>query len=122
MMWYCAHAIFYYRYDGQDSYPVHENVYLISAPAEEQAMRAAAAIAAEYEQLGGDSQLEIDGRKAEYVFAGVRKLISIESGVEDFGVDAASGVEVTYSAFDVESLADVLSLASGDPVAVVYRE
>jgi len=30
-MWYRAHAIFYCKYEGQESYLLHENVYLIDA-------------------------------------------------------------------------------------------
>lgn len=30
-MWYCAHAIFYFKYERQESFLLHENVYLIEA-------------------------------------------------------------------------------------------
>lgn len=48
-MWYCAHAIFYFefKYEEQDSYLVHENVYLIQAVDESSAMGKAIEIAKE---------------------------------------------------------------------------
>ncbi|MDT3466983.1 DUF4288 domain-containing protein [Stenotrophomonas maltophilia] len=122
-MWYCAHAVFFYQYDGQDSFLVHENVYLISAEDEEVAMFKAKSIAVEYQQVGGDSSLEYNGKRAEYKFSGIRKLISVQvdSGVADSSA-ICSGVELTYSVMEVESILDVERIANGESVLVSYLE
>lgn len=122
-MWYCAHAVFFYQYDGQDSFLVHENVYLISAEDEEVAMFKAKSIAVEYQQVGGDSSLEYNGKRAEYKFSGIKKLISVQvdSGVADSSA-ICSGVELTYSVMEVESILDVERIANGESVLVSYLE
>ncbi|MFV1849028.1 DUF4288 domain-containing protein [Stenotrophomonas maltophilia] len=122
-MWYCAHAVFFYQYDGQDSFLVHENVYLISAEDEEAAMFEAKSIAVEYQQVGEDSSLEYNGKRAEYKFSGIRKLISVQvdSDVADSSA-ICSGVELTYSVMEVESILDVERIANGESVLVSYLE
>ncbi|MEX7642922.1 DUF4288 domain-containing protein [Stenotrophomonas maltophilia] len=122
-MWYCAHAVFFYQYEGQDSFVVHENVYLIGAEDEEKAMFKAKSIALEYEQIGVDSYLEFDGKRAEYKFSGIRKLISVQvdSDVADSSA-ICSGVELTYSVMEVGSILDVERIARGELVAVNYIE
>ena len=121
-MLYCAHAIFYYLYEGQASFPVHENLYLINAPDPATAMQKSASLAREYEQRGDDSRLEISGVRAEYCFAGVRKLIEVAQDDAAPLMLPGSGIEVTYSVFEVEQLADVMRLAEGGRVQVVYQE
>jgi len=121
-LWYCAHAIFHYRYEGQTSITVHENVYLIEAPSPDEALLEAKRLASEYEQVGEDSFLEIEGVRAEYRFSGIRKLIAIQPDGDSAAGNVCSGSEVTYSVFEVDSLQDVESLASGDSTVVVYRE
>lgn len=120
-MLYCAHAIFFYSYDGQSSYLVHENVYLVSADDDGGGMAVAMQLAAEYEQAGEESCLEIEGKKAEYKFAGIRKLISVQDEGEQV-ITARSGIEVTYSIMEVATLADVERIAAGDSVMVNYLE
>lgn len=101
---------------------MHENVFLVSANDEAEAMVVVEALAVEYEQVGDDSQLEVDGVAAEYRFAGIRKLISVASDAE-VGVGlVGTGVEVTYSVFEVGSLADIERLVAGESVSVLYRE
>jgi len=120
-MWYCAHAIFYYECEGQDSILVHENVYLVSADSEEQALDNAKALASEYEDLGGRLMGE-DGRSSLYRFAGIRKLISVETDENTAEGRLHSGVEVTYSVMAVDTLDQVRRLARGDGVEVLYQE
>lgn len=121
-MRHCAHAIFHYRYDGQTSVTVHENVYLIDAASPDDALLEATRIASEYEQVGDDSSLEIDGVKADYRFSGIRKLIAVQSDGDTETGKVRSGVEVTYSVFEVDSLREVEALASGESTRVDYRE
>jgi len=81
-MWYCAHAIFYFKYEGQQSCRLHENVYLIQSRTAESAWQRAESLAWEQEVVGEDGHLEVDGNKATYHFAGIRKLIEaqVDSG------------------------------------------
>lgn len=46
-MWYCAHAIFYFKHEGQQSYRLHENVYLIQSDTAESAWQRAESLARE---------------------------------------------------------------------------
>ncbi len=121
-MWYSAHAIFYYTHEGQESFLVHENVYLIEANDEDQAMLKAKDVASEHEDLGEDGHLEVNGCKAQYRFAGIRKLIEVELDSETGQGRLHSGVEATYSILEVDSLVDVEHLAAGEMTSVLYRE
>ncbi|MGF6417895.1 hypothetical protein ABH900_001366 [Stenotrophomonas sp. AN71] len=120
-MWYCAHAIFYYESPGQDSFLVHENVYLLSADSEEHALDNAKALASEYEDKSGRLMGE-DGRPSLYRFAGIRKLISVETDEDTAEGRLHSGMEVTYSVMAVDTLDQVRRLARGDGVEVLYQE
>ena len=120
-MWYCAHAIFYYECEGQESFLVHENVYLIRADSDEQALADATALASECEDLSGRLMGE-DGRPSLYRFAGIRKLISVETDEHTAEGRLHSGVEVTYSVMAVDTLDQVQRLAGGDALDVLYQE
>lgn len=121
-MWYCAHAIFYYSYLEQDSILVNENVYLIEAKNDDEAMRKAKELAVEHEDLSEDGHLEVDGEKAQYRFAGIRKLIEVENDPVTLRGGLHSGVEVTYSVVEVENVAEVQRLAAGEVTHVLYVE
>src|SRR5258707_15486137 len=121
MPWFSAHAILYVRFKegGQSEYPVWENVYLIEAPSSEAALDAARTRAREDE---GDSSGSFtwNRRPAEWVFAGVRKLISVSH--VGSGSQPRHGDEVTYSEHVVASMEAVRQLAEGQPVEVRYEE
>lgn len=121
-MWYCAHAIFYYRHEVQDSFLVHENVYLIDAKDDIEAMENAKMIASEQEDLSDDGHLEVNGKKAQYIFAGIRKLIEVELDHETGRGKIHSGIEATYSVFEVNGLDEVKRLAAGKMTETLYRE
>jgi len=121
-MWYCAHAIFYFRYEGQPSYRLHENVYLIQSDTAEAAWQRAEILAREQEVSSEDGHLEVDGNKATYHFAGIRKLIEaqVDSGKEKTPLEA--GIELTYSIMVVDSFSAVERLAKGEETTVLYEE
>ena len=123
-MWYCAHAIFYFKLkkEPQESFLIHENVYLIQADNEQRAMEDAEAIAKENEDLSEDGHLELNEKPACYVFAGIRKLIEVEANNDTARGLLLSGVEVTYSEMEVDTIDEVNSLANGDFVNILYRE
>jgi hypothetical protein len=121
MPWFSAHAILYVRLkDGaQRSFPVWENIYLVEASNPEAAVAAAEARAREDE---GDSNGSFtwEGRPAEWVFAGIRKLIAV-SHVAAVAAPV-HGAELSYSQFVVPSIEAVRKLADGQSVQVRYVE
>lgn len=121
-MWYCAHAIFYFKYDRQESYLLHENVYLIDAEDDDLAWSEAERIAKEKEDLNTDGRLELNDNKVQYLFAGIRKVIQVETDSETAQGRLFSGVEATYSVMEVDNFAEVESLVSGEFTTVLYRE
>lgn len=100
---------------------MHESVYLISADNDEHALENASARACGYEDLSGRLMGE-DGRSSLYRFAGIRKLISVETDEDTAEGRLHSGVEVTYSVMAVDTLDQVRRLARGDGVEVLYQE
>lgn len=121
-MWYCAHAIFYFGCEGQESFLVHENVYLIDATTEAEALVRAKRIASEHEDLSEDGHLELNERKAQYRFVGIRKLIEVELDSTTGQGRLHSDVEATYSVLEVDTLDEVERLAAGEMTNVLYRE
>lgn len=123
-MWYCAHAIFYFefKYEEQDSYLVHENVYLIQAVDESSAMGKAIEIAKENEDLSEDNHLELNEKPVRYLFSGIRKLITVSNYDKENEDIIESGVEATYSELEVDNLNQVKKLSEGSFVEVLYRE
>jgi hypothetical protein len=121
-MWYSAHAIFYFESDGSDSFLVHENVYLIEADNDAQALDRAIILARENEDQNEDGHLELNDRPAKYIFSGIRKIIAVETTPETAAGKIFSGVEVTYSVMEVDSFEEVERLSEGEFVEVLYRE
>jgi len=123
-MWYCAHAIFYYelKYEEQDSYLVHENVYLIQATDEKIAMKKAMESAKGNEDLSEDDHLELNEKPVRYIFSGIRKLIAVSNYDKEDEDVIESGIEATYSELEVDNLDQVKELSKGSFVEVLYRE
>ena len=120
----CAHAIFYFQLCGekQDTFLIHENVYLIDAEDIDAATQAAIQIAKGNEDRSEDGHLVLNEKKAAYVFAGLRKVIEVESSPGPINASGLVGLELTYSEFEVDGLEQVFALARGDMVEVLYRE
>lgn len=123
-MLYCAHAIFYFKLLGreQDSFLVHENVYLIEAEDGDQASKAAIGIGKGNEDTSEDGHLELNEQKAAYLFAGIRKVIEVEPCPVPATAAGLVGLELSYSEFEVDTLEQVHALARGEMVEVLYRE
>jgi Domain of unknown function (DUF4288) len=122
IMWYSAHAIFYFKCEQQDSILVHENVYLVRSGNEEDALDQAISIARRSEDLNEDNHLELNGEPVQYLFAGIRKVVAVELNPDTAKDEIASGLEVTYSELEVDTIEDVTRLAGGEFVDVLYRE
>ena len=123
-MLFCAHAIFYFKLldREQETFLVHENVYLVDAEDSDKAAESAVQVAKENEDASEDGHLELNEQKAAYLFAGLRKVIEVESGAVPASASGLVGLELTYSAFEVDRLDQVLALARGEMVEVLYRE
>lgn len=123
-MWYAAHALFYFELidQSQDSFLVHENVYVINAADSDEARAKAEIIARANEDSGADGHLELNEKKASYLFAGIRKIIEAETTPLPERAALASGQELTYSVLEVDTFDEVLALARGEMVNVLYRE
>lgn len=123
-MWYCAHAIFYFEniHGVQDSFLVHENVYLLRAADVVAARKCAEEIARANEDRNEGGHLELNDQKVRYLCAGVRKVIEMETLPSNTSISLPEGVEMTYSVFEVDSLDEVKLLGQGKMVDVLYRE
>jgi len=123
-MLYCAHAIFYFKLldQDQDSFLVHENVYLIEAENDDKAAKAAAEIGKNNEDASEDGHLELNEQKASYLFAGIRKIVEVETSPAPGGAVGLIGLELSYSEFEVDTLDQVRALAQGEMVEILYRE
>lgn len=117
MSWYAAHAILYVKLKSgrQETVPFWENIYLIGADTEEEAMVKAIERAREDE---GDSRSTFTwaGRPAAWCFAGIRKLVECESPDSQPG----NGTEITYLEMEVDSEDALTRLMNGEPVEVWY--
>ena len=119
MAWYAASAIMYVRFkDGrQDHYPIWENILLVEAPsdsvAEERAIERA-----RLDEGDSDATFRWNGRPAEWVFAGVRKILSVSHESDTLG----DGDEITYSEFSVADEKALQDLSAGREVSLRYIE
>src|SRR5690348_2794948 len=105
MPWFAASVVMYFRLkdEQQDAFSVWENVYLIDAPNAAQA-RAKAEALGRMEEGDEDGSLMLDGKPAEQVFGGVRKVITPSPPLLSTSVDTEKledGMEATYSSFTV---------------------
>lgn len=119
MSWYAAHNIMYVRFKDkrQDKYPIWENIILIEAESEEQAIKKATKIGREAEGDSSDTFYWED-RPAIWVFAGVRKLIECQSNSER----PNDGTEITYSEMLLDCEESLSKLVSGQTVTILYKE
>ena len=122
-MWYCAHAIFYFKLkykEEQDSYFIHENVYLVQANDADEAMEKSLEYARDYEDSNEDDNLKLNNEPTCCIFAGIRKLITVSIPSRDKDT-LLCGYELTYSELEVDTLEEVEKLANGEFVDVLYR-
>ena len=121
---YAAHLILAVRFrDGrQDRFPCYENVVLLEAETDDEAMTMA-------EEYGKEDARDLDDdfrwgdRPAYWEFVGVRKLIECREAEPGFPDDPVlSRTELTYSRMELASEEDLRKLAGGEPVAVTYEE
>lgn len=119
MKWYAASIIICIKYkDGnQGTYPLMENVVLIQASTDDEAYEKASKRALTYEG-DADGTFCWDGRPANAVFGGIRKVIECV----DSDSPPDDGTEITYSMMEVDSEDTLKKLIDGESVAIVYEE
>jgi hypothetical protein len=124
MTWYAASIITVTKLrDGvQTKFPVYEDVYLVEADTDGEALQKAKAIGTS--SVIDDPSLTLGGQPARDYFAGIRKLITVRNPDEpepDQGRPCQRS-EVTYSRYTLESERDIDKLARGEPVSVIYED
>lgn len=119
MKWYAAHLVFYFKLkeDNQATFPVSENIVLISARTEDEAF-AKADERARDELLGNDESLRWGGQPAEMIYAGVRKMTTCQFEEERPG----DGTEVSYIEMELASEAAIRKFVDGLPVSVMITD
>jgi len=126
IMIYFAHAIFYFKllFRKNDTFLVHENVYIIDAKDLDEANESAIKLAKTHEEMNDEGYLEINEEKCAYIFVGIRKITKAQKFFLHVGaLHDISGEEMTYSVFEVDSLEKLEMLAAGKTVdEVLYRE
>jgi len=123
MTWYAAHIIIgMKRRDGKGPISVHENVFLIEAETFDEAGRIASSEGEQQASL--DDGLTVDGAPADYIFAGVRKIITVSNPdpLDQTKDRPATGTEITYSEFEVPDEADLRRLGQGETLDIRYIE
>ncbi|WP_137940513.1 DUF4288 domain-containing protein [Chitinivorax sp. B] len=107
MTWYAAHVVLQVQFkEGkQDRFPVWENIYLINAETDEDALSKAESIGASLEG-DRDGSFFWDDIPSRWVYRGVRKILEI-SNPWDVDNRPGDGCEVTFETFefsDVDNL------------------
>jgi hypothetical protein len=126
MTWYAASIIIAFRTKQKGASPIlaDENIILIEASNDDEAMAKAKA-AGEYQTQPGVSKgFRVGNRSARLEFIGVRKLIAVSnpwplSQDQDRPVD---GTEVTYSSFELPDEDALMRLSNGADVTLRYIE
>ncbi len=117
MKWYAAHIVTWLklREATQSTFPIRENIVLVCAMSSDEALEKAEKKAHE-DEIIDDSQTW-DDKPADWIFAGVRKLIECLPPEKQ----PSDGTEVTYSEMTVDSEDTLRKLVNGDAIAVIYE-
>jgi hypothetical protein len=113
--WYAAHLVMYLRCtDGQqDYYPVWENVVLIEAETADEAVEKAK-LRAQDDEGDPEGNLTCNDKPAEWVFAGIRKIVPCVNSTEQPG----DGTEITFAEFTFEDTHELERFIAGEEVTV----
>lgn len=122
-MWYCAHVVFYYRYEdgNQSDFVGDENMVLIDANSPREAHEKAVALAKTHE-TGHRRPSFVNERQAKYVFGGVRMVVKCIGQMDCDVIDFASGDEASYHTFVIESAAEFENYVSGRRATITLEE
>jgi hypothetical protein len=119
MNWFAAHIILVVKFKdhSQTRFPVWENIVLIRADSEEEAIAKAEARGRD-DEGDDDGTFRWGGKPAVWVFVGVRKVTLCE----DAGKRPGDGTELSYLEFEAPSMAAVEKLIDGTPVRLTLKE
>ena len=101
----------------QRKFPVWENIVLVVAQSEKEALRKAE-MHGRFDEGGDDGTFGWGGKPATWVFMGVRKLtecMTLTDRVED-------GTKISFNELELDSEEAVDQLASGRPAAAMYND
>lgn len=115
-MWYSAHAVMAIRFkEGvQNEFPAWENIILIQAETDQEALDKAEARARQDE---GECGLTWAGHPAEFVFSGLRKVVKCyESELQP-----SDGTELTYNQLVFSNKEDFDAFASGREAHALFE-
>ena len=122
MPWFGAHIVMSVKFkDGvQSTFPAWENIYLLEAVDGDRAWKKAEEVG---KTLEGDSNGTFmwNERAAEWVFAGVRKVVGISNASGDTGSPGDRN-EVTYSTFEFADRAALVEFANGRKASATIVE
>jgi hypothetical protein len=119
MTWFAAHIIMAVKLKAkrQTRIPVWENIVLIEAGSEAEAF-AKAEERGHSDEGDSDGTFRWNGQRAEWVFAGVRKLVECEDPEER----PTDGTEVSYSQFELSSKQALAKYVACKPIALSLDE
>jgi hypothetical protein len=125
MTWYAAHIVIGMKVIDEITPPisVYENVVLIKAETHHEALSIAKKMGESEENL--QDGLELDGKPATRIFAGVRKIIKVikpDSLDEEGENQPKTDTETTHSEFEVNDVDELIRLAQGEIIPVLYIE
>lgn len=106
----------------EEKVPVFEDFFLVEADAREQALQEAEKIGREVASL--QDGLSLDGKPAERIFLGIRKLRSVYNPAP-FDIDEdqpVHGTELTHSYYEVDDFESAIKLGRGECVQVTYLD
>ena len=117
--WYAAHILMYVKRKKAAAGPISvwENIVLIKADSEEEAF-AKAERRGKQDAGDDDGTFRWAGQRAEWVFAGVRKLTLCEDSEKRPG----DGAELTYTEMEVRNMQGIADLLAGDPCLVEVKD
>jgi hypothetical protein len=120
-MWYCVHALLYFRYkDGkQDEFPAWENLYLIKAPSVETA-RLEGERRAKQDETDSDGTLSYNERPATLTFAGILRVVECEDLDMNSGLPI-SGTELSYNELTIPDKIEFDKLVRGESANVIVH-
>jgi hypothetical protein len=117
-MWYAAHAIMLFRYrdSEQNEFPVWENIFLVEANGSDEALRMAEERAKKDEF--DDETRTYNGKPADIVFVGIRKLMQCLSDEEQ----PSHGTEVSHNQLRFKGKAALEAYIRGEETVVTFED
>jgi hypothetical protein len=119
MSWYAAHVVMVVRFkvQPQEHYPAWENIILLRADSGDEAFERAERRGRQDEGDDGGT-FRWGGKPAEWVFAGVRKVVACV----DEGVQPGDGTEVSYTDLEFSSREELDRFVEGEAAHVLVRD